>query len=67
MKNLNKTALLLAVLFVGLLIGCTFQESTDIRESEADFKLKQITLDDGTPCAVLVGYRKGGISCGWKQ
>ena len=25
-----------------------------------------ITLEDGTKCAVIVGYQKGGISCGWK-
>lgn len=25
----------------------------------------EVTLSDGTPCAVFVGSQKGGIDCGW--
>ena len=28
--------------------------------------VQTIQLEDGTRCAVLIGYRKGAISCDWK-
>jgi hypothetical protein len=30
-------------------------------------EVKTVTLKDGTQCAVLIGYQKGSISCGWKS
>jgi hypothetical protein len=27
--------------------------------------IQEITLTDGTRCAILVGYEKGAISCDW--
>lgn len=27
--------------------------------------VRMVTLEDGTKCAVLIGYRKGGIDCDW--
>jgi len=29
--------------------------------------VQEITLPDGTKCAVLIGYYKGAISCGWLE
>lgn len=28
--------------------------------------IQLVTLEDGTRCAAMVGYQKGGISCNWK-
>ena len=29
--------------------------------------VKIVVLEDGTRCAVLIGLKKGGISCDWSQ
>jgi hypothetical protein len=28
--------------------------------------ITEVRLKDGTKCAVLIGYSKGGISCNWQ-
>lgn len=29
--------------------------------------VQEVTLKDGTKCAVLIGSQRGGISCNWKN
>lgn len=44
-------------------------EEEGIRVTESlhvDGTIKEVYLEDGTRCAVLIGDRKGGISCDWK-
>ena len=34
--------------------------------SYAGQHVQEVTLSDGTRCAVYQGFGQGGISCGWK-
>lgn len=63
------------VLVFGMLAGCAQSTATKIpgndgdvliTNGESDATVTEITLKDGTKCAVLIGSRKGAISCGWK-
>lgn len=40
--------------------------SKSVGGSGGEAEVKVVTLDDGTKCAILVGYSKGAISCNWK-
>lgn len=50
-----------------LISGCSPSlGATDVSGSLGGAEVKIVTLDDGTKCAVLIGYQKGAISCDWK-
>ena len=76
MKYFNKTALLLTVCWGALLVaGCTggpaevAQEpngTVSVKNNEGFGSVTLVKLEDGTKCAVLIGYNKGGIHCDWK-
>ena len=40
--------------------------STLISNREGAGSITEVRLEDGTRCAVLIGYNKGGISCDWQ-
>lgn len=62
MKSLAVVVLLL------VLSGCnTSPGAQDVSSSSGRGEVKIVKLEDGTTCAVLIGYRKGAISCNWKQ
>ena len=48
------------------LCSCTTQGAKNIGGSGGSAEPKEIMLSDGTKCAVIVGYGKAAISCGWK-
>ncbi len=60
---------LLLVATIAALSGCTMTSpgAQDVSGSAGGAEVKVITLDDGTRCAVLVGYQKGAISCDWNR
>lgn len=58
----------LIILSTLVLAGCgAYADTNGINVSGADgiASVQEITLKDGTRCAVLVGYQKGAISCDW--
>lgn len=67
----TKTKLLIgASLLTAVLAGCAKTEATKdgnlISNGAGEATVTDHTLSDGTKCAVLIGYYKGAISCGWK-
>lgn len=64
-------ALLVTVL---ALVGCSQghppQPSANgiaVSNGDGQAEIQVVTLRDGTRCAVLIGYRKGAISCDWRR
>lgn len=59
--------IIFAILLLAL-AGCGSNDPNAKRVSDsggaADVKL--IELEDGTKCAVLIGYQKGALSCDWE-
>lgn len=65
-----------AVLIV--LAGCTDESATtpepkpkkefvaEVRTSGYSADIVEVKLQDGTRCAALLGYNKGGLSCDWQ-
>jgi hypothetical protein len=62
-----KTAIALVLAF--LVAGCseTSPGAIDVSGSGGFAEVKIVTMQDGTKCAVLSGYKKGGIDCDWGQ
>lgn len=61
---------LTVVLFAMLLTACGAEyekESGHIAGGGGGGNVQLVTLKDGTRCAVLIGYYKGGITCDWRQ
>lgn len=66
---------MLKILIISLfLAGCSqelfpVKTSTGIKlsGSEGEALVQEITLNDGTKCATLIGYTKGAITCNWKN
>ena len=57
-----------AVVFVMIaIVGCTKQGNTQATVSDGNGQgdVALVILNDGTKCAVIVGYSKGGIDCNW--
>lgn len=53
-----------------LLVGCDEpgrgpSTTIDAGTSFYSGEVKEIRLSDGTVCAVLLGYQRGGIDCNW--
>lgn len=40
--------------------------AVDVANGGGSGTVQLIHLKDGTPCAVLIGYKKGSIDCGWR-
>jgi hypothetical protein len=38
----------------------------DVSGADGKGEVKLVVLEDGTKCAVLIGYNKGAITCNWK-
>lgn len=38
-----------------------------VTDGMGSLTVKEVTLSDGTRCAVAVGYQKGAITCDWKK
>lgn len=38
-----------------------------VTDGMGSITVKEVTLSDGTRCAVAVGYRKGAITCDWSS
>lgn len=51
-----------------VLAGCRSSDpsATRVTDSGAAPEVKLIVLDDGTKCAVLLGYREGELTCDWE-
>lgn len=60
-----------AMLFVLLLAGCGSKpdgvKSHYVSDGNCSGEVKLIVLQDGTKCAVLIGYYKAALHCNWKQ
>jgi len=56
---MKRTVFILATLT--LLTGC----GGDVSSKGTHADVKEYYLADGTRCAVLIGFKKGGISCDW--
>lgn len=56
---MKRIVVILALL--ALLTGC----NTDVSSRGNYANVEEYHLPDGTRCAVLIGYQKGGISCDW--
>jgi len=64
---------LIAVLLLGsvAVTGCadknsvSGQNSVTVRSDSYIGYVSEIYLEDGTRCAVMMGYYKGGLSCDW--
>lgn len=71
MKTLLNILTGLAVVLI--LVGCNNQSENlpdGIIEASTpmyDGEVTEVTLKDGTRCAVLLGYNRGGISCDWEN
>jgi hypothetical protein len=62
----------LIVLVALVLAGCGkphdpkyHENGVTVYDSGGSGSVQEITLTDGTRCAILVGYSKGGIDCDW--
>jgi len=64
-----------AVILFLALAGCSVSSESDVTNDGVAYTtvyakgysmyITEITLSDGTPCAVAQGYYKGGITCDW--
>lgn len=67
---MKKSILGAASVLIAVLSGCGKTEvtvdGTIISNGVAEATVVEHTLSDGTKCAVLIGYQRGAISCGWK-
>lgn len=63
--SLYATLYLGIFLYVTLFSGCTV--TTEENKANLEDDVYEITLSDGTICAVYRGYRKGGIDCNWNN
>lgn len=64
---MNKVLIVVAAL---ALAGCSklgTNGGTAVQGMGGSSSVQEVTLKDGTRCAVLIGYQKGGIDCGWTQ
>ena len=70
---IRKIATITCVLL--LTVGCspgpmevsqTANGSVVVSNASGEATVSLVTLEDKTRCAVLVGFRKGGIDCHWK-
>lgn len=55
--------LLIMLALVFLLPGCTHSEASQ----RVEVRVVEITLSDGTRCAVYDRHNRGGMSCDWGQ
>lgn len=67
MKNIA-----LVIILIGL-AGCYEQrptvkgkDSVNVATDGYDATVRMVTTTDGTRCAVMVGYGRGGITCDWE-
>ncbi len=49
-----------------ILAGCGNSPGQDVTDGMGSGRVTMVRLDDGTRCAVLVGYSKGAIDCDWQ-
>lgn len=56
---------IIALVCVLVLAGCTNNTEQIVSDGGGSGGVKLIVLSDGTKCAVIVGYAKGGIDCNW--
>ena len=54
-----------------LLAGCSYAPAEtatgiNVTAGGGSGEVQEITLKDGTRCAVVMGYEKGAISCNWR-
>ena len=65
-----KNGWLLMIALVGVLISsCAKSEGEKqafVYDGFGSGEVHLITLEDGTRCAVLIGFSKGAIDCSWK-
>lgn len=61
--------LIVALATAAALAGCGKSGNTQAHVSDGygEGEVKLVMLQDGTRCAVLIGYSKGGIHCDWKH
>lgn len=54
------------ILSVVLLSACTNNTQQQVSDGNGSAGVTMVYLQDGTKCAVLVGYSKGAISCDFR-
>jgi len=57
----------LIIVSVFMLAGCIEPAQQGQSQEVYNGSIQLITLADGTNCAVFSGYKKGGLSCNWKN
>jgi major membrane immunogen (membrane-anchored lipoprotein) len=72
---MNKVVAIIAIVSCVLVTACgpshvQTQNASDgsiyINNRDGAGSITEVRLEDGTRCAVLIGYNKGGISCDWQ-
>ena len=67
-KNVYVPSVIVLISFV--VVAFTLPSDTikgkDVSGADGRGEVKLVVLDDGTKCAVLIGYAKGAITCNWK-
>lgn len=61
-----KCTLIVILLLTCFLSGCKSEGATDVSGSSGSGEVKIVYLEDGTKCAILIGYQKASMSCNWK-
>jgi hypothetical protein len=58
--------ILVAVVVAMVVTGCAAKDDSAVSTNGGySISVKEVTLSDGTRCAVAVGAYKGGIDCDW--
>jgi hypothetical protein len=57
--------ILIAAAVAMALTGCAAKDDGAVSSGGYSITVKEVTLSDGTRCAVAVGAYKGGIDCDW--
>ncbi len=63
---------LFVLIFTFLVVGCARSDlpgegGISVSNGMGSITVKEVTLSDGTRCAVAVGYQKGAITCDWNS